>query len=586
MTGLKHLTAPVRPRGWIGGIAGVAAIASLGLAALGATAQNPAAAESGKSSSFQPETPSGAYLAGRHAEGRFALSEAATLYARALADDPDNAELLARTLYLMVTVGRIDAALPLARRVIAKQPQARLANLVLAVDAAKRKRYADALGHLQPQPKRGANQVLIPLMQAWLEYGAGNRDKALRTLREVEKVAGFANYYYLHSGLMLEMAGRAKAAEASYKQALADEARIGLRMIEAIGVFYERTGRPAEAAALYQKYQKRTPDTLGLQLALERARRGGKAAPFLATPGEGVAEALFDVASAVRRGRRRRQSLIYSRLALHLKPDFGPAMVLIAAVLDERGQRAAAVRLYQAVPRRSPLSWSARLAAAQALNRIDRGAEAARILQAMAGERPKRFDALVALGDLHRGKERFAQSVKAYDRAFARIPKIERRHWGLLYARGIALERSKQWLRAEKDFLKALEFEPNQPFVLNYLGYSWVEQGKNLDRARQMIEKAVSLRRNDGYITDSLGWVLYKIAKFKEAVPHLERAVALRPQDPTINDHLGDAYWMVGRHREAEFQWRRALSLKPEKDQIKVIEAKIKDGLKKPGKKP
>lgn len=586
MMGFKHLTVRARPRAWLGGIASVAAIASLGLVALGATAQNPAAAESGKGSSFQPATPSGAYLAARHAERRFALSEAATLYARALADDPGNAALLARTLYLMVIVGRIDAALPLARRVIAKQPQARLANLVLAVDAAKRKKYADAIRHLQPQPKRGANQVLMPLMQAWLEYGAGNRDKALRTVREVEKVTGFANYYYLHSGLMLEMAGRTKAAEARYKQALADEARVGLRMIEAIGVFYERSGRKAEAAALYQKYLKRSPDALGLQLALKRARTGGKAAAFADSPGEGVAEALFDVASVVQRGRRRRQSLIYARLALHLKADFGPALVLIAAVFENRGQREEAVRLYQAVPKRSPLSWSARLAAAQALNRSDRSDEAVRILEAMAREQPKRFDVLVALGDLYRGKERFAQSVKAYDRAFARIPKIERRHWGLLYARGIALERSKQWQRAEKDFLKALEFVPDQPFVLNYLGYSWVEQGKNLDRARKMIEKAVSLRRNDGYITDSLGWVLYRMAKFKEAVPHLERAVALRPQDPTINDHLGDAYWMVGRHREAEFQWRRALSLKPEKDQIKVIEAKIKDGLKKPGKKP
>ncbi|MDH3234330.1 MAG: tetratricopeptide repeat protein, partial [Alphaproteobacteria bacterium] len=488
MMGFKHLTVRARQRAWLNGIAGVAAIASLGLAALGATAQNSAAAESGKGSSFQPATPSGAYLAARHAERRFALSEAATLYARALADDPDNAELLARTLYLMVIVGRIDAALPLARRVVAKQPQARLANLVLAVDAAKRKKYADAIRHLQPQPKRGANQVLMPLMQAWLEYGAGNRDKALRTVREVEQVTGFANYYYLHSGLMLEMAGRTKAAEARYKQALADEARVGLRMIDAIGVFYERSGRNAEAAALYQKYLKRSPDALGLQLALKRARAGGKPAPFADSPGEGVAEALFDVASVVQRGRRRRQSLIYSRLALHLKSDFGPAIVLIAAVFEDRGQREEAVRLYQSVPKSSPLSWSARLAAAQALNRIDRSDEAVRILEAMARERPERFDVLVALGDLYRGKERFAQSVKAYDRAFARIPKIERRHWGLLYARGIALERSKQWKRAEKDFLKALEFVPDQPFVLNYLGYSWVEQGKNLDRARKMIE--------------------------------------------------------------------------------------------------
>jgi tetratricopeptide (TPR) repeat protein len=580
MTQSKHVTGAARRRRWLAGITGAAALAVF------AVLPGTALAETSKEGSFQPETPSGAYLAARHAERIFALSEAATLYARALADDPDNPELLARTLYLMVADGRIDAALPLARRVVAKRPQARLANLVLAVEAAKRKKFADALKHLEPQPKRGANQVLMPLLEAWLEYGAGNRDKALRTMRAVEQVNGFANFYFLHSGLMLELMGRGKDAEERYKKAFADEARVGLRMVEAVGIFYERAGRTAEAIALYQKYLKRNPDAVGLQSALVRAQSGGKAAAFVISSGDGMAEALFDVASAVGRSRRQRQALLYARLALHLKPDFGPAIVLIAAIFEDRNQRETAVRLYRSVPKRSPLSWSARLATAQALNQIERSDEAVRILQTMANERTKRFDALVALGDLHRGKERYADAVKAYDRAFARIPKVERRHWGLLYARGIALERAKQWGRAEKDFMKALEFVPDQPFVLNYLGYSWVEQGKNLDRARQMIERAVSLRRNDGYITDSLGWVLYRLAKYKEAVPHLERAVALRPQDPTINDHLGDAYWMVGRHREAEFQWRRALSLKPEKDQIRTIEAKIKDGLKKPGKKP
>lgn len=575
---VTHVARAARPRRRLGGTVAALVVASF--------LCGPAVAESPKDGAFLPETPSGAYLAARHAERLFALSEAATLYARVLADDPDNEQLLAHTLYLMVADGRIDAALPLARRIVAKRPQARLANLVLAVDAAKRKKYAEAMGHLGPQPKRGANQVLIPLMQAWLEYGAGNRDQALRTVRAVEQVSGFANFYYLHSGLMLELAGQRNEAEERYKKAFVDEARVGLRMVEAVGIFYERGGRTAEAVALYQKYLKRSPDAVGLQTALARAQAGEKTAAFVVSPGDGLAEALFDVSSAVGRGRRRRQALIYARLALHLKPDFGPAIVLIAAVLEERNQREAAVRLYRMVPERSPLFWSARLATAQALKNLDRTDEAARILQTMANDRPKRFDALVALGDLHRGKEQYEEAVKAYDRAFARIPKVERRHWGLLYARGIALERAKQWDRAEKDFLKALEFVPDQPFVLNYLGYSWVEQGKNLDRARKMIERAVNLRRNDGYITDSLGWVLYRMEKFKEAVPHLERAVALRPHDPTINDHLGDAYWMVGRHREAEFQWRRALSLKPEKDQIKVIEAKIKDGLKTPGKKP
>ena len=171
------------------------------------------------------------------------------------------------------------------------------------------------------------------------------------------------------------------------------------------------------------------------------------------------------------------------------------------------------------------------------------------------------------------------EAVKAYDEAVKRIGALERRHWSLLYTRGIALERSKQWPRAEADFLAALEFEPEQPYVLNYLGYSWVDQGINLERAQKMIERAVELRPNDGYVVDSLGWVLYRLGKFAGAVRELERAVELRPEDPIINDHLGDAYWRVGRRQEARFQWRRSLSLEPEDDLLAVLRDKIKAGL-------
>ena len=171
------------------------------------------------------------------------------------------------------------------------------------------------------------------------------------------------------------------------------------------------------------------------------------------------------------------------------------------------------------------------------------------------------------------------ESVAAYDRAFERIAEPSRRNWALYYSRGIALERSQEWDRAEKDFLKALEYEPEQPYVLNYLGYSWVERGKNLDQAQAMIERAVQQRQNDGYIVDSMGWVLYRLGKYQEAVTHLERAVQLRPQDPVINDHLGDAYWRVGRQHEARFQWHRALSFKPEDKEKSKIEAKLDNGM-------
>ena len=197
----------------------------------------------------------------------------------------------------------------------------------------------------------------------------------------------------------------------------------------------------------------------------------------------------------------------------------------------------------------------------------------------MAANHPEDPEPLISLGDIQRSHDRFAESIDAYDRAFKRIKTLESRHWSLLYARGISLERAKQWSRAEADFLNALDFKPEQPYVLNYLGYSWIEKGTHIDRALEMIRKAANLRPNDGYIIDSLGWGHYKLGNFDNAVRQLERAVELRPQDPIINDHLGDAYWRVGRRNEARHQWRRSLSLDPEPGQAVRIRSKIKDGL-------
>ncbi len=211
-----------------------------------------------------------------------------------------------------------------------------------------------------------------------------------------------------------------------------------------------------------------------------------------------------------------------------------------------------------------------RLRIAANLDELDRSEEAVAELHAMAASRPDRIDALLALGSLLRSKERWVEAVTAYNDAISRVDEPQQRHWRAFYARGIALERSKQWDRSEGDFLRALELEPDQPFVLNYLGYSWVDQGVNLQRALKMIERAVELRPNDGYIIDSLGWARYRLGEFEDGVAHLERAVELLPDDPTINDHLGDALWQVGRHVEARFQWRRALALKPEEEETVI----------------
>ncbi|MEM6466505.1 MAG: tetratricopeptide repeat protein, partial [Pseudomonadota bacterium] len=220
---------------------------------------------------------------------------------------------------------------------------------------------------------------------------------------------------------------------------------------------------------------------------------------------------------------------------------------------------------------------NAEIGRSDALYAAERTDEAVEVLSALVRKSPDNADVRVALGDLHRRTEAFDEASVAYSDALELLG--DRAGWFLYYSRGITYERTDRWDQAEADFRKALEIEPDQPLVLNYLGYSLVELRRNYDEALEMIQTAVEQRPEDGYITDSLGWVFYRIGRFEEAVAPMERAVELAPIDPIINDHLGDVYWKVGRTLEAEFQWRRALSFEPEPKDAERIRRKLEVGL-------
>ena len=213
------------------------------------------------------------------------------------------------------------------------------------------------------------------------------------------------------------------------------------------------------------------------------------------------------------------------------------------------------------------------------LDSLNRADEAEKHLNALIKEHPDDLEAIMALGNVLRSHKKFTECVDAYSRGVATLTQPDKSNWMLFYFRGICYERSHQWPKAEADLKKALELFPDQPHVLNYLGYSWIDQGVNLDEGMEMINKAVQQRPDDGYIVDSLGWAYYRLGNYEESVKKLERAIELKPEDPTINDHLGDAYWRVGRVLEAKFQWAHARDLKPEPEDLPKIEAKLKDGL-------
>jgi tetratricopeptide (TPR) repeat protein len=345
------------------------------------------------------------------------------------------------------------------------------------------------------------------------------------------------------------------------------------------GNFFERSGDLDRAREVYRSFLERNPNSLLAIAALQRVDAGGVPESEVANAAEGVAEALFNLASLLSKERAEEVALIHAHLALRLKPDFTVARILIGEILQGQDRSREAIAAYRAVPGDSPFSWMVRLRIAEELERLDATEEAVAELEGLAELRPDRFEPLFRLGNMLRAKERFEEAAAAYDRAIERVAEPRREHWTMFYFRGIARERTENWALAEADFLQALDLEPEQPFVMNYLAYSWIEKKLHLDRAKGMLVRAVELRPDDGYIVDSLGWVYFRLGEYSKGVTYLERAVELRPQDPVINDHLGDAYWRVGRHQEARFQWRRALSLGPEAADAPLIEKKIDSGL-------
>lgn len=525
------------------------------------------------------KSPLGAYLAGLVATHRGDYSLAADYMLNALVADPDNPDLIRPVFMLVSGDGRHELSVKLARQVSAFDSNDSIANMVLAVDAALRSEWDEALGFIDQLPERGVSSVSGPLLGGWLELARGSLEAALERVAPLKDNSGLVLIYYLHSALLNDLAGETEAAAAAYEKALQATTRPTLRLVWVAGNFFERQGQGDRARQLYGDFARDSSNASIMQSLMTRAAAGQPPAPAIAEARHGMAEVFFNIASLLSQERAQDLALINIHLALRLQPGLDVARVLLGEVLQEQGRGAAAIAAYRSVPAESPFDWMVRIRVADELDRMGNVEEALQELDRLAGERPDDYEAFFRKGNLLRVQERFDEAVIAYDEAVGRLGEVQAHHWSILYYRGIALERAKQWKRAESDFLKALDLEPEQPFVMNYLAYSWVEKKQHLDEAKQMLVRAVELRPTDGYIVDSLGWVYYRLQEYKKAAEFLEKAVELRSQDPVINDHLGDALWRTDRRDEARFQWRRALSLKPAPDQVPLIENKLKNGL-------
>lgn len=521
---------------------------------------------------------SGNYLAARHALQQRDAAAASAYFRAALRSDPKNPDLLQRAFGAALTEGDMEEAFRLAERIVQVNKNDRDARLVLGIRALKGKQWQAARTNIAQSVRGPVTDLTAALLIAWAQFGANDSKAAIETIDRLQGPDWYNIFKDEHAGLILDLANRKKEAARRFEKVHKLDGT-NLRVAESYGSFLSRTASKEEALEVFGAFDKALPRHPLVTSAIKQVEAGQKLPPLVPNAQAGAAEVLYGIGAVVGRRGGEELGLAYLQLALYLEPNHPLALLSLADLYETMKKPELAIEMYRRVPADSPLHRNSEIQLAANLDSLEKTDEAKEHLRKLIEENPTDIEAIMMLGHIERSRKQYADCAQTYTRVIDQIANPTRANWNVFYSRGICHERNKNWPAAEADFKKSLELFPDRADVLNYLGYSWVDQGINLDEGMKMIRRAVEQKPDDGYIVDSLGWAYFRLGNFDEAVKHLERAVEIRPEDPTINDHLGDAYWKVGRHLEARFQWSHAAALKPEPDELAKIEAKLKSGL-------
>ncbi|GJD56555.1 tetratricopeptide repeat protein [Methylobacterium dankookense] len=521
-----------------------------------------------------------AYIAGAARD----TAAAATFYREAVKADPRNAELLERAFISLLADGALPDAFRSAERLTARDGANGLANLSLGVRQIKAGQWSAARQNFTKSGRGAAADLTATLLTAWAYAGQGDGKKALETVGRLKGERYYNTFRDYHAGLIASVVGDQAEAERRLKGAYEAD-RNTLRVVDAYARQQAAAGRTDVAIQVYTDFDNLMPRHPIVRDALDKLKAGKPLGRLVGSAQEGAAEVLYGLGSAGSTQGDELPAVIYLRLALYLAPEHALARLTLADILDRMKQPERANEAYAQIPAASPLKLNADIQVGLNLEQMGKGDEALAHLDAAMKAHPDDIDVITALGNVQRSRKKYAEAAETYTKAIGLIgDRPVQNYWTTFYFRGTAYERAKQWPKAEADLKRALELVPaSQPAaraqVLNYLGYSWVDQKLNIDDAFKLLKQAADLSPRDGMIIDSLGWAYYRLGRWDDAVRELEKAVELKPGDPTINDHLGDAYWRAGRRLEGKFQWQHAKDLNPEPDDLEQINEKLKNGL-------
>lgn len=528
----------------------------------------------------------GAFLSGQVADYDNNSELAIEFYQRALEFAPDNVDAKRRLFSALIVAGQFDEAVKLAEQLQDDIEIAPLVGRAMVVNSIKKREYRRAETLVDLTDTNPVDGLLNNLLSAWAKFGDNKAEEAFAQIDALEGPSWYAPFKEFNSGLMAAAHGDLDKAHQHFDALIANNEAIQitpdtyLQTVMAKSILYYNNAETDKAlAALTGNVQSAYPPAR----TLERLIESGAPIPNPVTNAQqGASAAFFAIGAALNRAGNEDIVALYLQFSRALDPENAASLIMLASLKEQLNQPEMAIDIYRNVPDTSAMKRLSDMQLALNLADIGQIENALSHIDALIKDNPKDIRAYTSYGSILSSEKRYREMADNYEAAIAAMgPILTRAHWNLFYQLGIAYERLKDWDKAEPAFLRSLELSPNQPQVMNYLGYSWIDMNMNLDRGMDMIRKAVELRPDDGYIVDSLGWAYYRLGQYDNAARELERAVVLRPSDPTINDHLGDAFWKVGRKTEARFQWERALSNVTEFDEhlIPEIEKKLKEGL-------
>lgn len=520
----------------------------------------------------------GGYLAGRHALSTKDFDAASTYLSRAIEDDIENPELLNGLISVQVSLGDIGAAKSSSDNLDFLGVQTQLSNMVKIAIQLRNRDFDNAKQQIENE--QGINPLLDKIVTGWAFADQGNFEDAETIFDEIGKGSSLAQFSQMQKASMLAAYGRYESALNTIENLEKNSNRISIDTRALKVQLLLKLDNKEEATEYFSKIfgDGVNSDAANLRMQVEDHPNAYAIEESLSLEA-GIAYAFYAIADILKDDADPNTALLYVRLAQYLNENSQKAILLAADLLEQMGQYDMAVAEYAKISLSSSYFLSSELGRVGALRDGGKTEAALEVLYYLSREFSDSGIVHNSLGDFLRREERYSEAKIAYDRAVDIYRENNNVSWLVLYARGITHERLQEWDKAEADFRNALTINPDQANVLNYLGYSLIDRGEKLDEAMTMIEKAVSLQPESGYIVDSLAWGLFKLGKYETAIPHMEKAAELMPVDPIVTDHLGDLYWAVGRQLEAKFQWRRALSFDPELKDATRIREKLRIGL-------